>query len=560
MKSVIFLPSIEMATCNQCSAPFDLLPEERTLYETIDVPDPVDCPDCRRQRRLVFRNFFNLYHRTCDLTGKKIIAMYDKDVPFPVYELHEWWSDKWNALDYGIDPDFSKPFFDQVAVLHRTVPRMSIMNTNCENTDYCNMSFNSRNCYLVFGNVRNEDCSYGHIVWQSKDCYDCLYTYRSEFCYECIDCVQCHSLNFSRDCDNCSSSMFLVHCTGCRDCFGCVGLKNKEFHIFNQPHSKEEYQKKLAELNTGNSRTIAFAKEKVKELIGKEIVKCYHGFNCENVAGDYLYNCRNIAQGYDLKNCEDCLYGATLESFKDCADCNFSGAKAELCYQCLTIGDNYRCMGCHTCQNECADLFYCDNCFASKDCFGCVGLKSARYCILNKQYTKEEYENFLPKLKELMKRAGEWGQFFPHALSPFGYNETIAQEYFPLTKEEAVARGWKWKEETPEETSQNYLGPDVTVPIDINDASDSICASILRCETSGKPYKIIPKELAFYRQMKLPLPRKCFQERQRERFALRNPRHLWKRDCMKCGKPMETTYAPERPETVYCEECYLQEV
>jgi len=35
-----------------------------------------------------------------------------------------------------------------------------------------------------------------------------------------------------------------------------------------------------------------------------------------------------------------------------------------------------------------------------------------------------------------MRSTGEWGEFFPHELSPFGYNETVAQEYFPLTEEE----------------------------------------------------------------------------------------------------------------------------
>ncbi len=564
------------SACRQCSAAFEILPKESELYRVLDVPDPVECSSCRRQRRLMFRNFFHLYHRTCDLTGKKIISMYDKDAPFPVYELHEWWSDRWDGLAYGIEVDFSRPFFEQVAVLHRTVPRMAVMNTSCENTDYCNMSVQSRNCYLVFGNVDNEDCAYGHIVWQSKNCFDCLYTYRSEFCYECIDCVQCHSLSFSRDCDNCSSSMFLVHCTGCRDCFGCVGLQNKEYYIFNVPHSKENYRQKIAELNTGNIHTIALAQEKVRTLVGKEIMKNYHGFNCENVTGDYLYNCKNIVEGYDLKNCEDCLYCATADSFKDSLDCNFCGlrahAQAELCYQCLAVGPSYRLMSCQTCQHDNAYLSYCDNCYGCKNCFGCVGLKQKQYCILNKQYGKEEYEKVVARIITHMKKtpyqspnssgtgqAGEWGQFFPRELSPFGYNETMAQEYFPLSKEEALTKGWKWKEETQDE-EKNYFGPPVAIPDDIKDVDDSICSAILRCEVTGKLFKIIPQELQFYREMKLPLPRKCFLQRQKERFALRNPRKLWKRQCAKCGKGMETTYSPERPEIVYCENCYLKEV
>ena len=37
-----------------------------------------------------------------------------------------------------------------------------------------------------------------------------------------------------------------------------------------------------------------------------------------------------------------------------------------------------------------------------------------------------------------MKSTGEWGEFFPHEMSPFGYNETVAQEYFPMTEDEVA--------------------------------------------------------------------------------------------------------------------------
>jgi len=543
-------------TCTQCRQGFSVEEVEKKIREVFDAGTPEQCPDCRRRNRLIFRNFFSLYHRTCDLTKKKIISMYDEGTPFPVYDMHEWWSDKWDALSFGFIVDLSSPLFPQMKRLHEQVPRMSIMNTNTENTDYCNLSFYSRNCYLVFGNVGNEDCAYGHIVWQSNDCYDCLYTYKCQHCYECIDCVQCHSLAFSRDCENCSSSQFLVHCTGCSDCFGCVGLKNKQFHIFNEAHTKEEYAKKMSQLNSGNADIIDFAKKRVAALIGKEIVKYYHGFNCEKVTGDYLYNCKNISDGYDLKNCEDCTHCATLESFTDSTDCNFSGTKSELCMNSLTV-EGYKLLGCHTCLQGCTDLFYCDNCYGCKDCFGCVGLKQKRFCIFNKQYSKEEYGALLPQLIATMKKYKEWGNFFPEDFSPFAYNETIASVYFPLLEKEAVSQGYHWKEKKEDITTQQYMGPNIDVPKDLEDADDSITKSILRCESSGKLYKITPQELAFYRLMKLPLPRKCFDERQRERFLLRNPRKLFDRQCAKCKTPIRTTYASDRPETVYCEKCYL---
>ncbi len=542
-------------TCTQCTTAFTIYPEDQTFYQTMNVPEPVMCPDCRRQRRQLYRNFFNLYHRKCDMTGKQIISMYDTDAPFPVYDMHEWWTDKWDATSYGQEIDWDTSVFKQLKKLSVKVPRSAIMNVQTENTDYCNMAAKSRNCYLVFGCVGNEDCCYGHIVWQSKNCFDCLYVYKCEQCYECVDCVQCYNLKFSTSCDNCSDSEFLVNCAGSRNCFGCVGLKNKEYYIFNEPYSKEDYEQEITRIKKEQVDIKTFAQQKIQELQSKEIVKYYHGFNCEDVTGDYLYNCKNTHESYDLKNCENVRYSATLDSFTNVYDCNFAVPTAEWCYNCVTV-QGYQLIGCHLVQNS-SELSYCDQCYNSKNLFGCIGLKNKQYCIFNKQYTKEEYESLVPRLIELMKSTNDWGEFFPSELSPFAYNETIAYKYFPLTKEETEAKGFRWKEI---DEHKAYNGPKYIIPENISDVTDDICKQVLTCEVTGRPYKIIPQELKFYREHNLPIPRLCFDARHNSRMQLRNPRHLWDRNCSNCSTPIQTTYSPNRPETIYCEKCYLEAV
>ncbi|MEN9561560.1 MAG: hypothetical protein RIQ56_833, partial [Candidatus Parcubacteria bacterium] len=153
---------------------------------------------------------------------------------------------------------------------------------------------------------------------------------------------------------------------------------------------------------------------------------------------------------------------------------------------------------------------------------------------------------------------GEWGEFFPAELSPFGYNETVARERFPLTNEEVRVRGWNWHGD--EDSEKSYMGPHITLPDDSTESDESICSTILQCALSGKPFKIVPQEFRFYKERGLPLPRVCPEERHRQRMSFRNPRRIWDRPCMNCDRRMQTTYAPDRPETVYCEECYLQHV
>jgi len=67
-------------------------------------------------------------------------------------------------------------------------------------------------------------------------------------------------------------------------------------------------------------------------------------------------------------------------------------------------------------------------------------------------------------------------------------------------------------------------------------------------------------ELEFYRRINIPIPEQCSFCRDRERHSRMNPMEIYTRICAKCRKEIETSYAPDRPEIVYCEQCYQQEV
>lgn len=187
-------------------------------------------------------------------------------------------------------------------------------------------------------------------------------------------------------------------------------------------------------------------------------------------------------------------------------------------------------------------------------------MKKAKYCVLNKQYTKEEYDALVPKIIEHMQSTDEWGEFFPCALSPFDYNISEAVQYFPLTKEDVLQRNWKWKDQKDEVPKVEKIIPAAKLPDSVDDIPNDILNWALECEITKRPFKIVRQELEFYRRMRLPVPHLHPDERHKYRMTLRNPRKLWKRTCAKCGKDMQTTYSLKRPEKVYCEECYLKEV
>ena len=48
------------------------------------------------------------------------------------------------------------------------------------------------------------------------------------------------------------------------------------------------------------------------------------------------------------------------------------------------------------------DLEYSIMVSSSQNCFGCVNLRNGEYSILNKRYSKEEYEELIPKIIQHM--------------------------------------------------------------------------------------------------------------------------------------------------------------
>ena len=178
---------------------------------------------------------------------------------------------------------------------------------------------------------------------------------------------------------------------------------------------------------------------------------------------------------------------------------------------------------------------------------------------MNKQYTKEEYERLREKIIKELKEKDLYGLMMPQELAPFAYNETIAHDNMPLSKEEALAQGFRWEDDIQKTKGKETLQPE-KIPDHIRDVQDSITSEILKCIDCNRNYKIINQELLFYRKMNIPIPRKCFYCRHQDRIIRRGPYKFWNRSCAKCQKSIMANYAPERPEIVYCEKCYQQEV
>ncbi|HUC88585.1 MAG TPA: hypothetical protein VMR49_00955 [Candidatus Paceibacterota bacterium] len=575
----------ETKICQNCKNNFIIELDDFSFYEKIKVPLPTFCFECRTMRRIQFRNERSLYHFTCGICGKKGITMYHQNSSFPIYCINCWYSDNWDPLSFGLKYDFSKSFFEQLKELNQKVPRPNLFNRNCLNSEYSNIIGESKNLYLSFSVNNSENIFFCKSIDRSKDVFDSLSLINSNLCYENIRGENNYNSSFLILCRNCIDSSFLFDCIDCQNCFCSVGLRNKKYVFNNIQLNEKEYKEKIKTFDFGSFRNIQKTKEEFENIMKKFPRKYAQIIKSTSSTGDELSNAKNAKMSFDAYNIENTKNIFRCYGSKDCyegnniADCEliyeFSGGGANNSYNLLFANNGLK---------NLRNVFYSDFCASSSDLFGCTSLKSNQFCILNRQYTKEEYEELVPKIIKHMNdmpyidskgRIYKYGEFFPSELSPFCYNETIAQEYFPLTKEQALNQGYKWKDKEERNYEIDIYNKDI--PDNIKDITDDIIGKVIECNHKGtcnqqctEAFKIIPEELQFYKRMNLPLPHLCPNCRHYERLAQRNPMKLWHRSCMcdktthihqgKCQVEFETSYAPERPEIIYCEKCYQQEV
>ena len=576
----------EIRQCQNCKKDFVIESEDFNFYEKIKVPPPTFCPECRFVRRLIWRNERSFKKEICHLCKDSILSMYDNGVKNNPYCQKCWWSDGWDPMDYGKDYDFSRSFFDQFFELSKNVPYMALQVRDSEKAFYSNFVSNIKNAYMSFSaGEDSENVMYSKNIDRSRNVNDCFDLISCDNCYGVVKCEKCFNATFIYYCRECIDSKYLINCVNCQNCFMSSNLRNCNFYFRNKKYSKEEYDKFMGEINFGSRSVLKKLDEEFDLLNKKTIKKFTSSVNCQNFSGDDLINSKNAIFCFSGYEYEDVKYIYRGLKIKDSMDSDFI-ARSEFLYEIVMGGGKGG-------QNlkfllasipGCSEIQYSHYCGSSSNLFGCIALRNKQYCILNKQYSKEEYEELVPKIIEHMNHtyySGEkgriyrYGEFFPIEFSPFGYNETVAQEYFPLTKEEALKQGYKWKDR--EERNYSIDIKNEEIPDNIKYVNESIINKVIECVHRGKcneqcteAFKIVEEEFSFYKNMNIPLPDMCPNCRYYQRLKQRNPLKLWHRDCMcenenhghkgKCQNKFETSYSPDQSDIIYCDKCYKLEV
>jgi hypothetical protein len=552
-------------TCIHCNIEFTISTEEMSMYEKVGIVLPTLCFFCRVKLHLSFWLYGKFRKGKSDLSGENLITILPENTRYPIYTLTEWYSDSWDAMDYGQKYNKDEIFFDQLKRLQEKVPRPHQNAANNKGCEWSDDVWNSKNCYLSRSMEECEDLFYSYRNIKVKNSIDMIVCFNSERCFDCSNCDHCYKLFYSKNSRDCVDSYFLFDCRNCQDCFMCWNLRGKSYCIENIQYTKEEYQQKLKSIKFDSYNFISDLKNKFVEIIKNKVIH-RENFNLKthNSTGNNLLNTKNCYNCHTISDSEDSfnlIRGMKVDSSIDLCGCWYGELS----------GNNIGCVNIYNLKysswSSSRNSEYLDLCIECENCFGCIGLKKKKYCILNKQYTKEGYEELKTMIISDMKKTplrqgyegqgGEYGKFLPYEMSLGPFNFSTSFLYFPETaKEDILKLGGYWQD--LDESHIQGLSTDL-LPDSIHEVSDDISSQALICPETGWRFNIAPNELIFYKQNNIPLPRYHFDVRIKNNFKYMSSLKSYPNKCFYCQKEIEVYYPPDWGyKNIACQNCYQQ--
>lgn len=546
----------DIKKCRECGNEFSLTDEDMKLLGALRVDTTHECTLCNWKRILSFFVFGRFRKTTSALSGKSIITNFPESTQFPLYERGEWVSDAWDPMEYGTEYESARSFVAQFIELEKRVPHPHQSGTKNTDCDWCDDVWNCKNCYLCRSLLDCESVSYGYRTFACKNSIDLAFCFKTEESYDSVYCFNCYRVNYSFNVRDSIESDFLYDCRNVKNCFMSWNLRNAQYCILNTQYTKEEYFEKRKAFDTESFKNV----EKLKDMFWKNISA--HAVHRENYNtktsdsnGNFLSECKNCENCFFLDRSENCRH--IFRGFETKDGIYTVATLGEKCVFSSVDGYVYETAftsHCSHCRYS-AFLDYCEEC---ENCFGCVGLRKKKYCILNTQYTKEEYEKRREEIIVHMKERGEWGSFFPYSAGYCGYNLTLAQWYFPETKEHILELGGIWEDGGSRDV-EGISGNNV--PDRIGDVPDDFYTQPIICPKSGWKFNIAPHELQFYRRYQIPLPHNHFDIRMMERFRPLTSFRSCRGRCIFCKKEITHFYPDEwEYEKIACVACYQNQI
>ncbi len=433
-------------------------------------------------------------------------------------EMREWFVDSW--LDY----DESISFLENYGKLFRQIPHPRMLARNSENCDYVDDVISSKDSYLSFMIIT--DCSnnlYSLIV--KENCHNIINSINilnncsNIFMSNAV--MNSHNIFYSSNIINSSDVWFSSNLMACTHCIFCDWLEWKKYHIENKEYSKEEYKIKKEEILKDKNNFIEY-----RNKVGKKLTN----FGSTEVTGNSILESTNVENGnylYRVHGGRNLIMVAGSEWDRNIYDAIFAGSlAADDMYGVMICGINTSDIYCsYSIIDNSSNVFYSYALDTCSYCIGCIWLKNKSYCILNKQYTKEQWEILANKIFASMEDDGTLWDFFSPDINPFYFNDTFAWLIGNHKKEEIEKEGYLWREDTIKvdvNESWDIISTDDLDEFEISENNTwNIKPEILKKviqDNQWNYYRIVKPEYDFLMKHWLPLPRDHWFDRIKSNF------------------------------------------
>ncbi len=366
--------------------------------------------------------------------------------------------DKMNEIrdDLLIEKDYyESDFFTSYANLWKDTPKEVLIHfEGTENCDFSDVAHSSKNWYLSYNITTgcSNICYSFSVKENSTNIYNSVLVFdNSENIYFSTWIIQSFNIFYSKYITNSSDVWFSNNLMNCKHCIACSNLDNKSYCIENKQYTKEEYSQKKAE--------IMMSKQKFKTTISTK------GENYWSTNVDWSFNLMSEDVvwfwSYQVKNAHNILLVWGHEWVKNVYDMFIWWA-----WWCEDI---YWLQGWWFLNQiyNAIELWFSNNIYYSyflqscSFCIWCIGLKNKSYCILNKQYTKEERYDKIDEIFTQMEKDWTLGKFFPWSMNPFYFNDTAAYLIDDSFTKEEVEAEW-------------YLRRDEKIKVDIPEGAEIV--------------------------------------------------------------------------------------
>jgi len=548
--------------CTLTGEKWQMTEEEISWYKKFNVPPSKLAPETRRRFLFGFPVGLAAWYKLHAETGQKILSCVHQDSIFKILPDKEWLDQDFSRTQPVFENDQS--FFKQFKTLTQTIP---VAARRDDGSNINTLGFHVLGCqdsYMMF-------CS-GFM----KRCFNSAFSFDSEESTEVLNSVGCFNSAYlsrvynsnncvfaleSQSCDHCA---FLFDCRNCRDCFGATNKRNKQYVFFNEQLSKEEYQKRISQIDLSSFDEFEARKNKFLALLKTAVWPENFNTGGTDSTGEYLENCVRCHHEYNSMKSIDGFFSAISFEVNNSAFSVRISWGSNTFYSCDTNNSN-NIKFCFRVWSS-RSMEYCMDCMNCENCFGCFGLKRKSFHIFNVLYTEEEYWQKVDEIKCAMLERGEYGEFFPAAFSAVGFQFSMGEAFFGYSENELqkmnvpILNPNSGAVVTSDETKiSEEIFPDVLPDSSLDSKADEFVGRPVLDSKIGRKYSITKDELALYRRLHLPLPRQHFLTRLSNLIRMSNFSISEPTRCYKCQKGIITyknaTFSDRK---VLCCSCYNQ--